>query len=245
MSFHHSPKIVTDGLVFYVNPSSKKCIDKSFSGFIYADIVKDLTNKNRLETPSLYFNFDDRSFQPYYIDGRLSFYRDFTNVAGKVTYMCSFYLPPASAFNFGSDYPMILSSYDGNDGFAIYFNASNSFTNGYINFSAQAGGANYDEAGYDLPISNSSGYDKIYTVAGTADNGVLKLYVNGRFISTVTNGTLSSVNSLSLIEIGFSEQSFSFTNAFIKVYSSMIYNRVLTDQEVLQNYNALKGRYKI
>jgi hypothetical protein len=172
-------------------------------------------------------------------------YRDFTNVPGKVTYMCSFYLPPASAFVFGTDYPMILSSYDGSDGFAIYFNASNSFTNGYINFSAQAGGANYDEARYDLPISNSSGYDKIYTVAGTADNGVLKLYVNGRFISTVTNGTLSSVNSLSLIEIGLSEQSFSNTNAFIKVYSSMIYNRVLTDQEVLQNYNALKGRYKI
>jgi hypothetical protein len=25
----------------------------------------------------------------------------------------------------------------------------------------------------------------------------------------------------------------------------MIYNRALTDQEILQNYNALKGRYKV
>jgi hypothetical protein len=245
MSFHHSPKIVTDGLVFYVNPSSKKCIDKSFTGLIVNDAVNDLTNKNRIQGKQLVFDFNDKSFLMNNTDGRLSFYRDFANVPGKVTYMCSFYLPPTSAFNFGSQYPFIFSSYDGNDGFAIYFNASNSFTNGYITFNAQAGGVNYEEIGYVLPISNSAGYDKIYTVAGTADNGVLKLYINGKFINTVTNGALSSVNSLDWIEIGFSEQIFSDTNALIRVYSSMIYNRALTDQEVLQNYNALKGRYKV
>jgi hypothetical protein len=243
MSFHHSPKIVTDGLVFYVNLSSKKCYNGPLGSTIGYK-VNDLTGKNRFLVSANSFQSDD-SLLMGDISGTSVWYRDFTNVPGKVTYMCTFYLPPITAFTFGSDYPLIFSSYDGSDGFAIYFNASNSFTNGYITFNAQAGGANYEEVGYVLPISNSSGYDKIYTVAGTADNGVLKLYINGTFISTVTNGTLSSVNSLSLIEIGFSEQSFSDTNALIKVYSSMIYNRALTDQEVLQNYNALKGRYKI
>lgn len=244
MSFHHSPKIVTDGLVFYVNPSSKKCYNGSLGLPQAGYPINDLTGKNRYIGSSNGFQ-SDGSLLMAGTSNQTIWWRDFTNVPGKVTYMCSFYLPPASAFVFGTDYPLILSSNDGSDGFAIYFNASNSFTNGYINFSAQAGGANYDEAGYDLPISNSSGYDKIYTVAGTAENGVLKLYVNGRFISTVTNGALSSVNSSSLIEIGYSSLSFSDTNAFIKVYSSMIYNRALTDQEILQNYNALKGRYKI
>lgn len=244
MSFHHSPKIVTDGLVFYVNLSSKKCYNGPLGLPQAGYPINDLTGKNRYIGSSNYFQ-SDGSLLMGDVGNQTLWYRDFTNVPGKVTYMCSFYLPPASAFNFGTDIPFILSSYDGSDGFAIYFNAGNSFTNGYINFSAQAGGANYEEVGYDLPISNSAGYDKIYTVAGTADNGVLKLYINGRFINTVTNGTLSSVNSLSFIEIGFSAQASYDTNALIKVYSSMIYNRALTDAEVLQNYNALKGRYKI
>ena len=244
MSFHHSPKIVTDGLVFYVNLSSKKCYNGPIGAINSPYKVNDLTGKNRYIGSSNGFQ-SDGSLLMAGTSNQTIWWRDFTNVPGKVTYMCSFYLPPTSAFNFGSQYPFIFSSYDGSDGFAIYFNASNSFTNGYITFSAQAGGGNYEEIGYVLPISNSAGYDKIYTVAGTADNGVLKLYINGRFINTVTNGTLSSVNSLSFIEIGQSSLSFSDTNALIKVYSSMIYNRALTDQEVLQNYNALKGRYKV
>jgi hypothetical protein len=243
MSFHHSPKIVTDGLVFYVNLSSKKCYNGPLG--LPGSLINDLTGKNRSGgTSSNYFQ-SDGSLLMGFTSSQTIWYRDFANVPGKVTYMCTFYLPPTTAFLFGTDYPMIFSSYDGSDGFAIYFNASNSFTNGYISFLAQSGGVNYEEIGYNLPISNSSGYDKIYTVAGTADNGVLKLYVNGRFISTVTNGALSSVNSLSFIEIGFSDQSFSDTNPLIRVYSSMIYNRALTDQEILQNYNALKGRYKV
>ena len=243
MSFHHSPKIVTDGLVFYVNLSSKKCYNGPVG--LPGSPINDLTRKNRYAGSSNYFQSDGSLLMGDPSSGQTIWYRDFANVPGKVTYMCTFYLPPATAFTFGTDYPMIFSSYDGSDGFAIYFNASNSFTNGYITFNAQAGGVNYEEIGYVLPISNSAGYDKIYTVAGTADNGVLKLYINGKFINTVTNGALSSVNSLDWIEIGFSEQIFSDTNALIRVYSSMIYNRALTDQEVLQNYNALKGRYKI
>lgn len=243
MSFHHSPKIVTDGLVFYVNPSSKKCIDKSFSGFIYADIVKDLTNKNRLQSPSLYFNFDDKSFQPYYNDGRLSFYRDFANVAGKVTYMCSFYLPPANAFNIG-DFPLILSSFDGNNGFIVYFD-STSAPNSYISFYIVQSGNFAEVPSYALAQNNPSNFNKIYTVAGTLDNGVIKLYVNGLLINSAINNNVAAAVSLDWIEIGFSEQAFYDTNALIKVYSSMIYNRALTDVEVLQNYNALKGRYKI
>lgn len=243
MGVRYSPRIVTNGLVFYVNLSSKKCYNGPVGGtFGYS--INDLTGKNTYNGSSNGF-LSDGSLIMAGAGNNTVYTRDFTNVPGKVTYMCSFYLPPTSAFTFGSDYPLILSSYDGNDGFGIYFNAANSFVSGSISFLAQSGGVNYDEAGYNLPISDSSKYNKIYTVAGVADNGVLKLYIDGVLINTITNAGLASVNSSSLIEIGYSSLSFSDTNAFIKVYSSMIYNRVLTDQEVLQNYNALKGRYKI
>ena len=245
MSFHHSPKIVTDGLVFYVNPSSKKCIDKSFTGSIVNDTVKDLTNNNRIQGKQLVFDFNDKSFLMNNTDGRLSFYRDFANVSGKVTYMCSFYLPPASAFNFGTDLPFILSSYDSTKGFVIYFDSSD-VPNSYIKFYISM--QNGDSAVTQSPAlaqDNPSNFNKIYTVAGTLDNGVMKLYINGLLVDSLIDNNVVAAVSLDWIEIGFSEQAFYNTNALIKVYSSMIYNRALTDAEVLQNHNALKGRYKI
>ena len=122
------------------------------------------------------------------------------------------------------------------DGFAIYIDASSSFPL-YLKFFISNGGFNEIE----YPTSD---YNRIYYVAATEDNGISKLYVNGRLVSQNTHIHTNAV-SKDFIEIGFGSEPQYDTNASIKVYSSMIYNRVLTDQEVLQNYNALKGRYKI
>ena len=122
------------------------------------------------------------------------------------------------------------------DGFAIYIDASSSFPL-YLKFFIGNGGINEIE----YPTSD---YNRIYYVAATEDNGISKLYVNGRLVSQNTHIHTNAV-SKDFIEIGFGSEPQYDTNASIKVYSSMIYNRVLTDQEVLQNYNALKGRYKI
>jgi hypothetical protein len=244
MSFHHSPKIVADGLVFYVNPSSKKCIDKSFTGSIVNDTVKDLTNKNRIESKELWFDSQDKSFLMNTNNGLLSFYRDFTNISGKVTYMCSFYLPPASAFNFGTDIPFILSSYDSARGFIIYFDAAD-VPNSYIKFFiSMPSGDTATVSSYALAQDNPSNFNKIYTVVGTLDNGVMKFYVNGLLVDSLIDNNVAAAVSANYIDIGSSSEEGYPTNALIKVYSSMIYDRALTDVEVLQNYNALKGRYK-
>jgi hypothetical protein len=245
MSLHHSPKIVTDGLVFYVDPSSKKCIDKSFTGSIVNDTVKDLTNKNRIESKELWFDSQDKSFLMNTFDGRLSFYRDFANVSGKVTYMCSFYLPPASAFDFGSEYPFILSSFDSTQGFIIYFDTNDS-PDSYIRFYiVMANGVFATIPSYVLAQNNPSNFNKIYTVAGTLDNGLIKLYINGLLVNSLIDNNVATAVSSNYIDIGSSSEGGYLTDALIKVYSSMIYDRALTDGEVLQNYNSLKARYRI
>lgn len=240
MSFHHSPKIVTDGLVFYVNPSSKKCYNGPIG---LTSIINDLTGKNRFGFSQVYFQSDNSLLMGYAGNG-VRWYRDFANVAGKVTYMCSFYLPPASAFVFGIEYPFILSSFDGLDGFAVYFDAS-SMPNAYISMYVALNPYSVEVRSYPLAENNESNFGKIYTVAGTLDNGVLKFYVNGSLTDSTYNLGVATAITKSQIEIGYSDLSFSDTNALIKVYSSMIYNRALSDKEILQNYNALKGRYKI
>jgi hypothetical protein len=242
MSFHHSPKIVTDGLVFYVNASSKKCIDKSFTGSIVNDAVKDLTNKNRIESKELWFDSQDKSFLMNTDNGLLSFYRDFTNISGKVTYMCSFYLPPAINL---SDIPFIFSSYDTTKGFIIYFDTGDA-PDLYIRFfTSMPSGDTATVSSYALAQDNPSNFNKIYTVAGTLDNGVMKFYVNGLLVDSIIANHVASAVSANYIDIGSSSEGGYATDALIKVYSSMIYDRALTDVEVLQNYNALKGRYKV
>ena len=235
MSFHHSPKIVTDGLVFYVNLSSKKCYNGPLGLPQAGYPINDLTGKNRYIGSSNYFQ-SDGSLLMGDVGNQTIWYRDFANVPGKVTYMCTFYLPRNDQFVVG-EFPMVLGSLDSNaDGFAFYIDASSSFPI-YLKFFIANAGINEVE----YPTSD---YDRIYYIAATEDNGTSKLYVNGRLVSQNTH-IVSNAVSKNFIEIGWGSEPLYDTNTFIKVYSSMIYNRVLTDQEVLQNYNALKGRYKI
>jgi hypothetical protein len=235
MSFHHSPKIVTDGLVFYVNLSSKKCYNGSLGLPQAGYPINDLTGKNRYIGSSNYFQ-SDGSLLMGDVGNQTLWYRDFTNVPGKVTYMCAFHLPRKDQFAF-SEFPMILGSLDSNiDGFTFYLDASNISQTTLFFYTSNAG-----SNAVEYPISD---YNRIYYVAATVDNGTSKLYVNGRLVSQNTE-ILSPAVSKNFIEIGFASDALYDTNNFIKVYSSMIYNRPLTGQEVLQNYNALKGRYKI
>lgn len=74
---------------------------------------------------------------------------------------------------------------------------------------------------------------------GNTSTGI-KLYINGVFESSnaITNNNLrSSTVGASICRI----QSTQYANAYIG--STLIYNRVLTADEIFQNYNATKGRF--
>jgi len=83
----------------------------------------------------------------------------------------------------------------------------------------------------------------------TRDNSTVKIYVNGVLVTTVTGATISSNNSC----ITYASVSLtlcrSTVNPYInykgKIAISRIYNRALSDSEVLQNFNANKGRFGI
>jgi hypothetical protein len=68
-----------------------------------------------------------------------------------------------------------------------------------------------------------------------------KLYINGSLLTTYTSYTALETNTNALY-IG----KFSYGGVLSgKVYNSKIYNRVLTPDEVKQNFNATRGRYGI
>lgn len=107
----------------------------------------------------------------------------------------------------------------------IYVNVSND-QYGYVNY-------------------NVNGWQNItFTYDGTQSGNInrLKIYLNGVNQSLTFVGTIpSSVSVSDVIQIGRRWWSPIYSQG--SVSNVQIYNRVLLDSEVLQNYNALKGRY--
>ena len=88
---------------------------------------------------------------------------------------------------------------------------------------------------YSISIQTNTWYHVIVTSSGSTH----KIYLNGLDIQTQT-GAGPFLSSSSTLKVGFGEIH-TYHNGRIGLYR--IYNRALTAQEVLQNYNATKKRY--
>ncbi len=95
------------------------------------------------------------------------------------------------------------------------------------NSSAYASSANYKAGPANLTVQRSGGSN-------------LFVYLDGLLIRTGSSS--ASIGTTSNFRIGAS----SFGNELFqgKIYNIQIYNRALTAQEVLQNYNTTKGRFR-
>jgi len=84
-------------------------------------------------------------------------------------------------------------------------------------------------------LSTGVWYFAAYTYDGTA----CKLYLNG-ILEASENRVLTTINTpFSIGKKGFNSNS----NMNGSISNAQIYNRALTQQEVLQNYNATKSRF--
>jgi hypothetical protein len=88
---------------------------------------------------------------------------------------------------------------------------------------------------YSISIQTNTWYHVIVTSSGSTH----KIYLNGSDIQTQT-GAGPFLSSSSTLKVGYGEIH-TYHNGRIGLYR--IYNRALTAQEVLQNYNATKKRY--
>jgi len=91
---------------------------------------------------------------------------------------------------------------------------------------------------YNGFINTSLSLNSWYQVGFSVGNGFLNYILNGQIIqSTVTTGNFNASSSYN-INIGRAD------NFFLGNMSNvLLYNRILSSTEVLQNYNATKGRY--
>jgi hypothetical protein len=71
-------------------------------------------------------------------------------------------------------------------------------------------------------------------------DGTLLWYKNGVFSNSSANSYPTAVSSVSTINIGSGYAGPSFQG---NIYFVALYDRQLSDSEIFQNYNALRGRY--
>ena len=95
-----------------------------------------------------------------------------------------------------------------------------------------------NETGAIFNVAESVYCNKWSQITATRNGGTYKLYIDGVQVNVTRTG---STNDFSIRTIGWSySDSYAFSG---NISNTLIYNTVLTDAEVLQNYNAQKNRF--
>jgi hypothetical protein len=235
MGVRYSPKIVSDSsLVLYLDAASSK----SYAGS--GTTWTDLSGNGNAGALSSGATFNSANLGNISVDGTVNGYVSIPNAAS---------INPTSAITVSA-----------------WFNIS-SFTNNYapIVFKQNTFNSNYEQ--YSLSLgSGGSGFtitdpsqvqrsavtavdyrNQITCAVGTCDITAQKLnfYINGILIQTTSFPSTFNIstNQLSIGATTGGAASSYPGKSIGKIFNVSIYNRALSATEVLQNYNATKGRF--
>ena len=221
MGFYRGPNTVTDGLVLSLDAGNTKSYTSGSTTWF---------DKSGYGNNGILVNgpgFNSQNGGSIVFDGS----NDFVNLGNSTNVNFNHDSPWTVQFtvkvlNFVNNYPgfMIKGTASlGNTGINIFY-----ISNGTIYWKHNNGG------GISVSILTVG---NIYTLAFTySGSGNVNAYVNGVFIKTV--GGMSSTDTTSPLYLGRGDE---YSNNGI--YTFLKYNRALTAQEVLKNYNATKSRY--
>jgi hypothetical protein len=226
MALSHSPSIVINGLIFYVDFAN----EKSWPGS--GNYVYDLSPSNN--TGYIYNS-------PTIANGVLS-------VSSAVGSCVSFFKSPnASTLNLSAANQwsvVVASRYNGTGSNArgrILQGCGNNWLlgewNGYVL-------TNYSVGWVNLDGSPTDNIWRIYCATGNTATNTYSFYVNGVLVVSNSNGTQGPAG----LAIGVGDGSTSFGGSYDEPSDGdcgfvKAYNRELSANEVLQNFNALRGRY--
>ena len=227
MSFNYSPKIVTDGLVLCLDAANIRSY--STTGTTWTDLTKNGWNGTLVNSPG----FNSSNLGSISFDGTNDYVRvsDITTITTQITVEAWVFANSIGSYN-----SMVAQYRTGNPATSSWI-LETFGSNAYFFI---ANGASLASGS----ISFETGSWKHFV--GTYNGSTVKLYKDS--ILSPTTGTIAAMNNSSLnINIGAlyssggAEGSDGLWNG--RISQVKIYNRALTDSEVLQNYNANKSRF--
>ena len=228
MSLSHSPLIVRDGLVLCLDAANPRSYPKS--GTTWSDLAG-ANNGTLTNGPT--FDADNKGSIAF--DGS----NDYINVPysaeiGSSSFTCSAWVYNILSLNARRN---VVSRENTNN-----WVFANGYTANKLNFWIYRGG--WSTLVSNTTLSSSVWY--YYTVSYDYSSNTQYIYINGEFDNSTTwTGAKMSVDT-NRLQIGKQANTDTISSAFGGYISSVsMYNRALTASEVLQNYNATRGRYGI
>ena len=241
------PDIVTDGLVFSIDPANKRSYPGT--GTTWSDISGHMNNGTLTNGPT----FDSGNGGSIVFDGTndsvigtssslLSFGNGSSDTPFSLTVWA--YLHSTSSFPLISKYRS-YSPFRGEYSFGI--------VSGKLNFQCVDGGATTRVRRISTGVlSTNTWYNIVATYNGNSTDGGITEYVNGQVFPS--DGANQGVNYVAMERAGdpseltvgvyLDEGNTAYqANADGKISNAQVYNKELTAQEVLQNYNATKNRF--
>ena len=219
MAFNYSPKIIQDGLVLYLDAANTKSYPTT--GTTWTDLSRSGNNGTLINGPT----FNSGNGGSIVFDG-VNDYTSFSTITNN-TYTIDFWYKMGG--NDGS-YGYFASS--GDNGLAI---SEGGTFNGLIYGQFYYwNGVGANKLGI---IPSTTNWNHICALINTSINNI-QIYGNGNQLSTTTVTSMST----SITNIGrYITANLNFLKGNLASYK--IYNRALSASEILQNYNATKGRY--
>jgi hypothetical protein len=240
MSFVHSPKIVTNGLVLSLDAGNVKSYPGS--GTVWYDKSGNGYNGTLTNGPT--FNSDSGGCIVY--DGTNDLVTTSYSTQGLTEFSTDVVFKTTTTYNTTQYYncPSICGTAQGSGTSGDWLIA---VKNGFlISYDELTGGNNNIDL--NVYVSNNNWY---YAQVTKTTSGIVTYYLNGVKILTLS-GRTSPLRTTSLtstiygtswmVGSAFWTES-AYRNFDGKISFNRFYNRALSDSEVLQNYNATKSRF--
>ena len=224
MSFVHSPKIVTDGLVLALDAGNTKSYPGS--GTTWFDKSGNARNGTLINGPTFATGSIVFDGVNDYMQGSFTALSTYTvSVWFRRNGVQSDVYPVLIAFD--AYQPGFYLEFNNNDTVS-YYQAGLSFPNGVLTF---------------FPLSDialNTWVNVTFTKSGTT----ISSYLNGTFKSSITDNTTTGTTYVLNADRGNSTPA-PTTQWGGNIANTQIYNRALSAAEVQQNFNALRGRFGI
>lgn len=232
MSRHHSPHIVTDGLVLYLDAANPKSYVSGSTTW------HDLSKNSNIGTLINGTTFNSGNGGSIVFDGVNDCVK-FGNILNMATnnFTLSAWVKSSSTsvVNNNGIFYKKTTNYSYNAGYRL------NMPNGSFNLTI-ADGTNYETLTSTLSTYNDNQWHNVIAVIHRANK--LQLFIDGQLSKESASALLTSIDSTIQLAIGALYIEPSIYHPFSgSIGIAQIYNRALTAQEVKQNFDALKSRF--
>ena len=225
MAFNYSPKIIQDGLVLYLDAANTKSYPTT--GTTWTDLSRSGNNGTLINGPT----FNSANGGSIVFDGSNDYIKPPNSTTLQLT---NFTLSSWVRINVQNINQYIIdTSTNGSFGFGYSYRIK---TDNKIRFWAYNANNALDST---TTISPNIWYNILVTYNNTSK--IQSIYINGVFNVSNTHNSGFVVSTVTNLQIGGSLVLGGYING--NIAQTQIYNRALSASEILQNYNATKGRY--